>query len=85
MTHCISSCGKQLSMNAEFTEWTLKVFQNLPIITMEWQALTAAKQTNRSKTVDTESNPALQWNLSKPNRFDLKDKDGSNTSCNLQV
>lgn len=52
---------------------------------MEWQALTAAKQTNRSKMVDTESNPALQWNLSKPNRFDLKDKDGSNTSYNLQV
>lgn len=85
MTHCISSCGKQLSMNVEFTEWTLKAFQNLPIITTEWQALTAGKQSNRSKMADTESNPVLQRNLSKSNRFDLKDKGDSNTSYNLQV
>lgn len=50
---------------------------------MEWQALTAEKQTNRSKMVDTESNLVLKRNLSKSNRFDLKDKDDSNTSYNL--
>lgn len=49
------------------------------------QALTAEKQTNRSEMVDTESNPVLQRNLSKSNRFDLKDKDDSNTGYNLQV
>lgn len=51
----------------------------LPIITREWQALTADKQTNRSKMADTESNLALKRNLSKSNRFYLKDKDDSNT------
>lgn len=47
---------------------------------MEWQALTAEKQTNRSK-----KDLVLKRNMSKSNRFDLKGKDDSNTSYNLQV
>lgn len=57
----------------------IKSVPELPIITTEWQAMTADKQTHRSKMADTESNLVLKRNLSKSNRFYLKDKGDSNT------